>query len=247
MLKLRLKAREKQGKCSAILNLSFMILILSAVSVSLVPGVYVTALRPLIASYEKVISAVLSVIVLAVLFVLCRGLSLGVDRFMLKLSENSATGAGDIFYYLAPKRVFGMCWFSLRFAAVKLFIISALSVPAVACGYVFYEISTAGFSAAVCGIFGAYTIIFALSALKTYLDICDSYFLVRYRFIKGAGLSFSNLLSQSQADMKNQRKNLRKLRRSFLGWFALCLLVLPIPYVWSYYRQTKACFAAERY
>ena len=246
MFKLRLEARAKQGECSAILTLSFMIIVLSAVSVSLIPGVYVAVVRPVITSYENIISAFLSVAIVTFSFVLCRGLSLGADRFMLKRAENSATGAGDIFYYLAPKRVMGMFWFSLRFAVTKLIILVGLLVPAIICGYVFYVISSAGFSAAVCSIFGAFTIIFVLSALKTYRDICDSYILVRYRFIKGTALSFSNMLSQSQTDMKDEIGNLRKLRRSFAGWFALCLLILPIPYVWSYYRQTIACFAAKR-
>ena len=246
MLKLRLEAREKQGECSAILNLSFIIIILSAVSVSLIPGVYVAVLRPIITSNENIISVLLSATLLILSFVLCRGLSLGADRFMLKRAENSATGAGDIFYYLAPKRVVGMFWFSLRFAVTKLVILIALLTPAIICGYVFYVISSAGFSAAVCSIFGAFTIIFVLSALKTYRDICDSYILVRYRFIKGTALSFGNLLSQSQTDMKDEIYNLRKLRRSFVGWFALCLMIFPIPYVWSYYRQTMACFAVKR-
>lgn len=245
MLRLRLQAREKQGECSAILTLSLFIIILCAVSVSLIPGVYIAVLRPIIASNENVISAVLSFALLIISFVLCRGLSLGADRFMLKRAENTATGAGDIFYYLAPKRVMGMFLFSLRFALTKLMVLVGLSVPAVICGYVFYVISSAGFSAAVCSIFGAFTIVFVLLALKTYRDICDTYFLVRYRFIKGTALSFSNLLTQSQTGMKDNIKRLHKLRGSFVCWFALCPLIVPIPYVWSYYRQTKACFAAE--
>ena len=245
MFKLRLTAREKQGECSAILTLSFLIIVLTAVSVSLVPGVYAVALRPLITSNESVISVVASVLIVLVLFVLCRGLSLGADRFMLKRAENSSAGAGDIFYYITPKRVIGMCWFSLRFATVKNVVLITLLSPAIICAYVFYAISSAGFSAAVCAIFGAFAIVFVLSALVSYRHICDSYFLVRYRFIKGTGLNFFNLLSQSQSDMEKRVQSLRKLRRGFVGWFLLCALIIPIPYVWSYYRQTKACFAAE--
>ena len=245
MFKLRLTAREKQGECVSILTLSFFIIVLSIGTVSLIPGVYVTAVRPMISSNENIISTVLSVVILNISLILCRGLSLGADRFMLKRAENSATGAGDIFYYLSPKRIIGMYWFSLRFGFVKLIIFTALSVPAAVCAYIFYDISSAGFSAAVCAVFGAFTIIFIFAALITYGNICDSYFLVRYRYIKGTALSFSNLLSQSQTDMKKHSRNLHKLRRSFWGWFALCVLIVPIPYVWSYYRQTKACFAAE--
>lgn len=245
MLKLRLTAREKQGECSAILTMSFLIIVLTAISVGLIPGVYVVALKPLITSDESIISLGMSLLIIAVLFLLCRGLSLGADRFMLKRAENSSAGAGDIFYYLTPKRVIGMCWFSLRFSMVKNVILITLLSPAIICAYVFYTISSAGFSAAVCAIFGAFAIVFILSAIISYRYICDSYFLVRYRFIKGTGLNFFNLLSQSQSDMGKRVQSLRKLRRGFVGWILLCVLIFPIPYVWSYYRQTKACFAAE--
>ena len=33
------------------------------------------------------------------------------------------------------------------------------------------------------------------------------------------------------------------LRRSFSGWFLLCLFIFPAAYVWSYYKLTEAIFA----
>ena len=246
MLQLRLKGRQKQGECSAILTLSFMVLVLGVLSLNMLPAVYLsfkTEVIPL--DYDEVASVVVSVAVLTAIYMFYWGLSLGIDRFMLKRAENITTGAGDIFYYLSPKRVFGATWFMLRLTLCKLSILAVLLVPAIVCGYIFSSISSAGFSAAVCCGFGAFTIIFVLSALKSYREICDTFFLVRYRYIKGEALSFGNMLSQSQCDMALVRQSLKSLRRSFAGWFALCVLIFPIPYVWSYYRQTKACFAIE--
>ena len=246
MLQLRLKGRQKQGECSTILTLSFMVLALGVLSLNMLPAVYLSLKTKVIPmGYDEIASVIVSVMVLAVIYMFYWGLSLGIDRFMLKRAENIATGAGDIFYYLSPKRVFSAGLFMLRLTLCKLLIMSLLLVPAVVCGYIFSSISSAGFSAAVCCGFGAFTIIFVLSALKSYREICDSFFLVRYRYIKGEALSFGNMLSQSQSDMANKRQSLKSLRRSFIGWFALCVLIFPIPYVWSYYRQTKACFAAE--
>lgn len=246
MLQLRLKGRQIQGECSTILILSFMILLIGVLSVNMLPAVYISLKSNITeADNESIISFAVSVFALLIADIFYWGLSLGIDRFMLKRAENVVSGAGDIFYYIAPKRVLGMSIFMLRLTLTKISVILLLLVPAIVCGYIFGSISLAGFSAAVCCAFGAFTIIFVLLALKTYGDICDSFFLVRYRYINGTGLNFGNMISQSQYDMSSKAHNLKKLRRSFVGWFALCVLILPIPYVWSYYRQTKACFAAE--
>ena len=86
-----------------------------------------------------------------------------------------------------------------------------------------------------------------LLGVVTFGKISDTFFLVRYSFIKGDYLNFRHLLSLSQQNMSGKTEKLRRLKGSFTGWFLLCALILPIPYVWCYYRQTKACFAAEIY
>ena len=139
-----------------------------------------------------------------------------------------------------------MCRFRLFFSLRKLVIFSLLAVPFAVCGGICRSLCIKGFSAAVCSIFAVFTVLFLILALFTYSRICDTYFLVKYRYIKGDYLNIRQLFASSQSTMMPKIKKLRQMKVSFTGWFAICILILPIPYVWSYYRQCKACFAADK-
>ena len=244
---IRLKGRQKQGECSAILTMAFFIIVLSALSVNLIPLVYISAVKPMLSGTlkEKSVTLILSATLLILSLITYSCLSLGADRFMLKRAENTVAGAGDIFYYFAPKRIINMCIFYAGFNMFRLLIFILLAVPFLICTYVFYSLCSNGFSALVCSVLGVFSVLLMLLAIGAFRKINDTFFLVRYRFIKGDYLNFRHLLSRSQQDMSGKVAKLRKLRSSFLGWFMLCLLVIPLPYVWCYYRQTKACFASE--
>ena len=242
---IRLKGRQKQGECSAILTLTFFIAVLAALSVNLIPLVYISAVKPVIS--DKVLSLTVSGVLLLISSVTYSCLSMGTDRFMLKRAENAVAGAGDIFYYFAPKRMVQLCAFSVRYNIRRLLISALLAVPFMICAFIFYTLCIRGFSALVCSIFGLFSALFMFLAIVTYIKINDTFFLVRYSFIKGDYLNFRHLLSRSQQNMSGKTDKLRLLKGSFAGWFLLCVLILPIPYVWCYYRQTKACFAAEIY
>lgn len=244
---IRLKGRQKQGECSAILTMAFFITVLSTLSVNLIPLVYVSAVKPLYSAdiKEKALALLSSAVLLIISAVTYSCLSLGTDRFMLKRAENAVAGAGDIFYYFAPKRIFHMCAFVVRFNVRRFLIFLLLSVPFILCSFVFYSLCRGGFSALVCSAFGVFSVVFLILAIDTFRKINDTLFLVRYRYIKGDYLNFRHLLSLSQQEMSDKITKLRRLKGSFVGWFLLCLLVFPLPYVWCYYRQTKACFAVE--
>ena len=244
---IRLKGRQKQGECSAILTMSFFIIVLSEVSLNLIPLVYFSGIKPALSAFseEKYITLIVSAVIFILSVVTFSCLSLGTDRFMLKRAESTATGAGDIFYYFAPKRLFAMCAFFMKFNTMRFFIFTFISLPFVICTIIFADHCKNGFSALVCGVFCVFSVFFLILAIYTFRKINDSFFLVRYCYIRGNYLNFRHLLSESQQDMSDKITELRKLRGSFAGWFLLCLLVLPLPYVWCYYRQTKACFATE--
>ena len=244
---IRLKGRQKQGECSAILTVSFFVTVLTSLSENLIPLVYIAAVKPMLAGTpkEKTLSLVFSLVLLIVSMVINRCLSLGVDRFMLKRAEDTVAGAGDIFYYFAPKRTFHACAFLVRFNICRLLIFSMLSLPFVLGGFVLYSLCLSGFSAVVCSVFAVFSCLFLVLAIVTFRRINDTFFLVRYRYIKGQYLNFRHLISESQQDMLKKTTKLRKLKGSFVGWFLLCFTVLPLPYVWCYYRQTKACFSVE--
>lgn len=243
---IRLKGRQKQGECSAILTMTFLIIALSIFSLNLIPLVYVSAIKPMLSGEIKEIGAIaVSASVLLTLRVICMCLSFGCDRFMLKRAEDRIAGAGDIFRYFTPSEFTALCAFSLRFTLYKLLMLTVSTVPFMISGYLCFCLCDRGFSAVVCGIFAAFTGVFFMIGIGTYSKIRDTLFLVRYRYIKGEYINFRQLIAQSQSDMKERADKLRQLKVSFAGWFLLSLLIIPLPYVWCYYRQTKACFAAE--
>ena len=247
LYEMRLKGREKQGECSTILYMCFFIMMLTVVSVNLLPLVYVFAAKPLITSANKeALTFTVSVMLLIVSTVCILCLSYGCDRFMLKRAENITAGAGDIFYYFRIKNSLKLICFALRFSIVKSMVFVALSVPFIICAYTFYVLSADGFSALVCSIFATFSILFFLLSLGTYRKITSFLFTVRYRYIKGEYINFRHLLSSAQLDMKDKIHEIRALKRSFFGWFLICFFIAPIPYVWCYYRQTLACFASTQ-
>ena len=226
--------------------MSFMIIVLSVFSFSILPTVYLSVLKPEAEdNFQNIVSVAVAVGLLAFLIQSVACLSYGCDRFMLKRGENKTSGARDIFYYFAPSRMVKLSFFLLKLNFLKLIIFIFLSFPCIICSYVFYSLSKDKFSALVCVIFAVFTVVFLLQSVSTYNKIINTFFLVRYRYIKGEYLNFSNLLSISQTEMRAKTKTLRALRWSFSGWFALALLIIPAPYVWCYYRQTLACFAAD--
>jgi hypothetical protein len=165
---------------------------------------------------------------------------------MLKRAQNYTAGAGDIFYYFAPKKAIFLLLFDIRVVGYKLLILITSLLPCSFCAFVCYTFCKKSFSAAVCGIFAVFTAIFFALGLDAYYKIADTLFLVRYKYIKGDYFNFRNLILQAQQDIKNDYTQLKKLKWSFVGWFMLSLLILPLPYVWCYYRQTKACFASDK-
>ncbi len=247
LYEIRLKGRQKQGECSAILTMTFIIILLSVFTVNLIPLVYVSAVKPLLTadSDSKIVSLAVSAGVLLMLWYVYGCLSLGCDRFMLKRAENFTAGAGDIFYYFAFSKAFERLKFAVKLFLYKLLMFIGVFAPFSLCAYGCVMLCNQGFSAAVCTIFAVFSAVLFLVGINTYGKISDSLFLVRYRFIRGDYVDFRHLLSQSQQAMVKKSHQLRRLKLSFSGWFLLCLLIIPLPYVWCYYRQTKACFAAE--
>lgn len=243
--KIRLKAREKQAECSKVLFLSFFITVLTVFSLNLVPLIYTAISNRFLENSSEIYSMIASGVLLTLSAIIYSALSLGCDRFMLKRAENTVAGAGDIFYYFAPLRFLSVCKFTFLLMVYKVIIFVLLSLPSIVCGGVFFLLCVKGFSAAVCSIFAIFTGLFFILSLITFSHICDTYFLVKYRYIKGSFINFRQLISASQNSMMLQVRKLRRMKLSFMGWFILCIFIVPIPYVWSYYRQSKACFASE--
>ncbi|MBQ5969943.1 MAG: hypothetical protein IJL52_07465 [Clostridia bacterium] len=81
----------------------------------------------------------------------------------------------------------------------------------------------------------------AALALVTFARAASLLFLAPYAYAGGSGVRAS--IRQSIVTMAAQRRAARRFRRSFCGWFLLCALAVPAPFVWSYYQQSAAVFA----
>ena len=86
---IRLKGRQKQGECSAILTMTFLVLLLIVISINLMPMVYVSVVKPLLAEtgQEKTITLAISSVLLFASVFIFSCLSYGTDRLLLRVLE----------------------------------------------------------------------------------------------------------------------------------------------------------------
>ncbi len=171
-------------------------------------------------------------------------IKLGIHRFFLRRAQKKGGTAGDIFYYFHPLRAVGAISFSLKMLLLKSALLIVSFVPFTVLSVLLSVLLKNDVSALVAACLLVGDLAFLVCGAVFYGNIKSSFFLAKYCFIDGRYISFSHLLASSQQDMKNERKNLLRLKRSFSGWFLLCLTIIPIGYVWSYYNQTMALAGA---
>lgn len=174
------------------------------------------------------------------------GLSyMGLQRFFLRKAEGKGGRVKDLFFYFSPSESFGAISFLLRYALMKAALYTVCYTPfAVGAAFVFRLAKTsASLSVTVIMLFTV--IILFVNGSAFALSVKASLFLVKYYYIRGIYLTFRQLVSSSQKEMKKHRKSLFRLELSFIWWFLSCLLIVPSVYVFLYYGQSKAVFAAE--
>lgn len=170
---------------------------------------------------------------------------LGADRFFFRLAEADGGRASDIFYYFNPAKAFEALTFGLRLGFIRLpFLILAVA-PSSACFVLLKVLSDEGVSSLVALSLTVGGVLLLVNGIIFYRRFNALLFLCDYIFISGKYISLSQLLSASATVMKKKSRKLFRLKRSFIGWFMLCLFVFPIGYVWNYYRQTLAVAAAK--
>ena len=67
LYEIRLKGRQKQGECSAILIMTFLIIAMSVFSLNLIPLVYASTVKPLVSDTLKAKAVTLAVSLLVLL------------------------------------------------------------------------------------------------------------------------------------------------------------------------------------
>ncbi len=192
------------------------------------------------AEYEKLVNFLVALLFLFFTFSVYSRIKLGTDRFFLRRAQKKGASAKDIFYYFHPMRTVGAVTFSLKMLLLKAFFLFLSLFPFTLSAVMLYILLKNDVSALVALSLLCGCVAFLICGIVFYKKMTSSFFLAKYYFIEGKFISFSHLISSSQEDMKKQRKILLRLRSGFIGWFLLCLLIVPIGYVWSYYNQTMA-------
>lgn len=170
---------------------------------------------------------------------------LGTDRFFLRRSQQKGGSAADLFCYFHPVRAVGALFFGAALLAVKLFCFILSFAPSAGMLYLLLFTAQRGVSSLVAVTLAVGTVLLIIIALSFYKRISASLFLAKYHYICGDCISFRQAVASSFIEMKNRKRLLLRLKMSFRGWFMLCLLILPVGYVWSYYNQTMAVAAVE--
>ncbi len=185
-----------------------------------------------------------SLVILFFCYGIYRRIKLGADRFFLRRAQKKGGSAKDIFYYFHPLRGADALIFSLKLLLLRSAMFTVAFLPFALSCTLLLTLAKSNVSLLVAAGLLLGCTAFFVSGAVFYKNMSRSFFLAEYYYIDGRFVSFKNLIGGSQEDMKKQIKTLRRLKNSFSGWFLLCVLILPIGYVWSYYKQTLAVAAA---
>lgn len=245
----RLKGRALQIDNSLIMTLTFFTGLILLVTVNFLPALYRNLVLPLF-SFGEVLFSVTAEFAVASVFLLTSfgfysSVRLGTKRYLLKKAQKKKPQVNDIFFYFTPKRYFSAFFYSVKTALVKLSLLAFCIAPSLICLAVVDRFSRQGVSALVCLSLTVTAVCLLVNGGVFYSLFYSSFFLCDYYYIEGTCLNFRHLLSCSQKSMCGKNTLLTRLKLSFAGWFLLCLLLLPVPYVWGYYNQSLAVAAAE--
>ncbi len=239
----RLKARRLQAGNTIIVSLSICIAFMIVVILNLLPLIY----EKLIASAigNKLISLVVSLVIVFLVFCVYTATRLGVCRFFYKRASGLKAGAKDIFFYFGLKRIFNALAFSIRLFLLKVICFLFCFFPSGLVSGLFLKLVTNRISLAIGIALLIGAIAFFISGGVFYNYLTASLFLSNYYFVSGCYLNFRHLISCSQNAMDSNKGNLIKLRMSFIGWFLSCFFVFPLFYVICYYKQAMAVLAFD--
>lgn len=179
------------------------------------------------------------------LFSVYSAIRLGTKRFFFRRAQRKKPTSQDIFFYFRPKSFFRCLFYSLKIGLIRLSIFMFCISPCAVCIFLVYNFSHSGVSALVCLSLFVTAVCLFVNGTFFYISFFSSFFLCDYYFIDGSFVSFSHLVASSQKMMLHRKSLLIKLRLSFTGWFLLCIFLLPLPYVWSYYNQCLAVAAKD--
>lgn len=170
-------------------------------------------------------------------------LKLGFSRYFFMKAKGGKEGIRQIFYYLSIGRFFRGVKFSLAFYTLKVFFAVLCFLPAVIMTFVFLRYLNFGSLLSVAIVSLCFLFVLFVICTFFYLKIRRLFFLSEYIFIRYEEAKVLDCFRLSVEIMQKNTGKLFALRSGFVLWFASCVFLLPIAYVWGYYRQTMAVFA----
>lgn len=235
----RLKARQllSAGTFSAMLILLFQLLL--SVLFNFLPLVW-DALLSDAQLFDLLAKTALSA-VFAVLFLVSWLLfRYGADFYFFKKASDEKSRLALFFEFWKPKHFYPALRLGISLFFVKLLYFCIFMFP---CALFFlltwYAVKNGCFTVtAMILLLGS--VLMLVCSLWFYFGTMRLFFMCKYLFFKNPNLKTKQYLEQSVRLMKNQTRKLFCMRLSFFGWFLLCLFVVPIPYVWCYYKQAMA-------
>ncbi len=239
----RLKARKLQIGNTLIVSLSICIAFMIVVILNLTPLIY----EKLVVSAfnNKFLSLTVSAVIVFLVYSVYTAIKLGVCRFFFKRASKFDAGTKDIFYYFRLKRLLPSLIFSVRISALKLLCFLFCYFPAAITLGLFLKLTGNKLSLAVAVALLCGTLMFVINGTVFYSNLISSLFLCNYYFVSGQYLNFRHLVSCSQNAMNKNKNKLLTLRVSFTGWFLSCVFLLPLFYVFCYYKQSMAVLAYD--
>ena len=153
---------------------------------------------------------------------------------------------GRAIFWFAPRNNFKAFRLYAALFFAKLFWTILLLLPGVAGVFSFcYLAYDTGieFNLFLCGIVGGG--ILAASGLIFRFIIVQKYFLAKSILTENPSVSAIEAIRQSCEKMNSKLKKTAFFKLSFTPWILTCVGIVPIFYVWPYYRQSCAIFAGE--
>lgn len=241
---MRIRARQLQnGKAAGNIALLFVKVLLTVLPFALTLVLQLS----LNGSLAELAAKAVLLLALALAFPCAVSLfRISVARHFFLRAEDKTSPVRKTLCFFNFRRFFGALKFSLCFYALKLACGIVCFLPVFIFGFGFYAFLSAGSSLYV--VFSLAVCLLLLICVCTffYYKILRLFFLSKYIFACRQDIKIKTCFETSAKIMHKSTGTLFRLRLSFALWFSLCVLLLPLFYVWGYYEQTMAVFAQKK-
>ncbi|MDF2566774.1 MAG: hypothetical protein K0R90_230 [Oscillospiraceae bacterium] len=171
----------------------------------------------------------------------------GIIKFFYDIIQGDQAKVCTIFKFFSPKLFLKTIYFKINIFIRLFFWAIAINVPAILS---FMAVRFAFDSNG--GYFDA-TILFLTLLMLGLILVCGlilfyvslRYFLADYLFIEDPGQKIHKIIKTSVVAMKQNKAEIFKLCFSFVIWYLLCLLVLPVIFVASYVLSSASIYAKK--